>query len=227
MNRYIIIILIMLLFITGCSRIILSTSNDNIEGNLNQNVLPEGYILIESDKEITKDCTPELNIICEGAAYMSFSGDGKIWTDWVEYKFVYDNFNIANNLYGTEFGSGLKYVFVRFKDESGNLSPSDKIAFDTVEYEMGELFSIKIIPQKINIPTGGSYQFSLHGYDLILNEVPLLNDKVTWTKCCGVGELNPKTGLTSTYTAPLVVGRRDISAHYENLTAGAIIDVFK
>jgi len=156
---------------------------------------------------------------------MSLSGDGEIWTDWIEYDNVYDSFNIVNNLYGTEFGSGLKYVFVCFKDENGDLSASDRIAFDTIEYEMGELFSIKIIPRKINIPIGSRYQFSLHGYDLKLNELPLLNDKVTWTKCCGVRELNPRIGLTSIYTAPLVAGSRDVSTHYENLTTGAIINV--
>jgi len=65
-NKYIILILIMLLFVTGCSGNILLFSNDNIEGNLNQS-LSKGNIFIEEGKDVTKDCTPEISIFCEGA----------------------------------------------------------------------------------------------------------------------------------------------------------------
>ncbi len=33
-----------------------------------------------------------------------------------------------------------------------NLSPADELAFDIIEYEMGELFSIKIFPLEVTIP---------------------------------------------------------------------------
>lgn len=184
-----------------------------------------GWIIIENDVETIKDCTPVLSIYSEGAAYMSFSGDGENWTDWIEYATSYEEFNIANGLKGTKFGSGIKYVYVRFKDENGNLSPSDELAFDIIEYEMGELFSIKIFPQKVTISIGSSYLFTLHGYDLKLNEVPLESSKVYWTKCCGIGNLSPTNGLSTTYTAPSVTGKRNITAHYNNLGTGAVIIV--
>jgi len=106
---------------------------------------------------------------------------------------------------GTEFGSGTKYVYIRFKDEEGNLSPLEELAFDIIEYEMGELYSIKISPQEVTISLGSSYVFTLHGYDYgSKNEVPLDSAKVTWTKSCGVGSLSFTTGLSEAY--PLLPG---------------------
>ena len=184
-----------------------------------------GWIAIENGAEITKDCTPVLSIYSEEAVYMSLSGNGETWTDWIEYTTTCDEFNIANGLNGTKFGSGTKYVYIRFKDKDGNLSPSDDIAFDIIEYEMGVLFSIKIFPQEVTIPVNSSYLFTLHGYDLKLNEVPLDGAKVFWTKCCGVGNLSPTTGLSTTYTTPSVLGERNITAQYKNLKTGATIVV--
>ena len=186
-----------------------------------------GWIIIENDLEIIKECTPVLAIYSEGAAYMSFSGNGENWTEWEEYSTYYENFNIVNGLNGTEFSSGIKYVYVRFKDEEGDLSSLDEIAFDTVEYEFGELFSIKIIPDEVVIKIGESHLFTLHGYDIKLNEVPLVGSKVTWTKTCGVGNLSPTTGLSTTYTTPSSSGSRNISGHYESLSTGADIIVEK
>jgi len=184
-----------------------------------------GYLIIEQGAEITKDCAPSLAIESENAVYMSFSGDGVNWCEWEEYGTSYEEFNIANGLNGTELSSGIKYIYVRFKDEEGNLSPSDELAFDTIEYEMGELYSIKIFPQEVTISVGGNYKFTLHGYDLKLNEVPLDSSKATWTKCCGVRKLNPTTGLSTAYTAPSTFGEWNISAQYNNLQTGAVIIV--
>lgn len=184
-----------------------------------------GYLIIEQGAEIIKDCTPSLAIESENAVYMSFSGDGVNWCEWVEYSTSYEEFNIANGLNGTEFSSEIKYIYVRFKDEEGNLSPSDELAFDTIGYEMGELYSIKIFPQEVTIPTGGSHLFTLHGYDLKLNEVPLDSSKAIWTKSCGVGNLSPVTGLSTTYTAPSTSGKWNITAQYNNLQTGAVIIV--
>ena len=78
-----------------------------------------GTLLIEGGAETTFDRTPELTLYSEGAAYMSFSRDGINWSEWVEYNTFYEDFNIANNLYGTELSAGLKYVYVQFKDENG------------------------------------------------------------------------------------------------------------
>lgn len=230
-KKYIILILLFVLFCifcSGCVSVISGSPTDPEIPLSLPNIGPtSGWLVIEDDLEITKDCTPILSIYSEGADYMSFSGDGENWTEWIDYDTFYEEFNIANGLYGTEFGSGTKYVYVRFKDEEGNLSPSDELAFDIIEYEMGELFSIKILPQEVTIPVSSSYLFTLHGYDLKLHEVPLESSKVTWTKCCGVGNLSPTTGLSTTYTAPSIPGKRNITAQYNNLKTGAVIIVVK
>jgi len=164
-----------------------------------------GWIIIENNAEITEDCTPLLSIYSEGADYMYFSGDGVNWSNWEEYNTSLQEFNLANGLNGTEFSSGTKYIYVRFKNEEGNLSPADELAWDIIKYQMGELFSIKIYPLEVTIPVNSSYLFTLHGYDLKLNEVPLDGSKVTWTKTCGAGSLSPESGLFTTYTAPSVM----------------------
>ena len=184
-----------------------------------------GWIIIENNAEIIDDCTPLLTIYSEGADYMSFSGDGVNWSNWEEYNPSWQEFNLANGSNGTTFYSGTKYIYIRFKDEEGNLSPADKLAFDIVEYQMGELFSIKIFPSEVTMPVNSCYLFTLHGYDLKLNEVPLDSSKITWTKTCGVGSLSPIIGLSTTYTAPGISGKRNISAYYNTLGTGAIITV--
>ena len=220
-----ILILFSMLF-AGCENIIPNSSSDF--GIFTISIDPtSGWIIIENDAETTKDCSPILTIYSEGAAYMSFSGNGENWTEWEEYNTSYEEFNIANGLNGTKFGSGIRYVYVRFKDEEGNSYSSDEFAFDTIEYEMGELFSIKISPEEATIPVKGNYLFTLHGYDIKLNEVPLENSKITWTKSCGAGELFPTTGLSTTYTAPSIPGKRNITAHYNKLGTGALIKVIE
>lgn len=184
-----------------------------------------GTLLIEGVADTTFDCTPELTLFSEGASYMSFSGDGEIWTDWIEYSPTYEDFNIANNLYGTEFSAGLKYVYVRFKDENEKLSPSDNLTFDVINYEFKDLNSIKIIPSEITMTVGSSYIFEVKGYDIDSNEVPLDGSQIIWEKSCGVGSLSDTSGLTTIYTAPTVTGERDVMANCGPLRAGAKIVV--
>lgn len=184
-----------------------------------------GTILIEGGVETTFDRTPALTLYSDGATYMSFSGDGVSWSEWVEYNTFYEDFNIANNLYGTEFSSGLKYIYVRFKDENEKLSPPDNLSFDTINYEFKDLNSIKIFPSEITMTIGSQYTFEVKGYDIDSNEVPLDGSKVNWVKCCGVGSLSNTSGLTTTYTAPTVAGERDIVVECGPLRAGAKIMV--
>lgn len=214
----IILFILLSAFYSGCvSDFIISSTNSEVA---------KGSIIIEDGAETTKDCTPALIIYSESAKYMSFSGDGRTWTDWVEYDTFYEDFNIANGLNGTTFGSGTKCIYVRFKDEENSLSPSDELTFDVIECKMGELYSIKISPQEVTIPIGGSYIFTLHGYDYgSKNEIPLESSMVTWTKGCGVGSLSPTTGLSTTYTAPSIAGERNITAQYNNLKTGATVIV--
>src|SRR5665648_161565 len=224
--NYLALALIIILFLTmGCNTSIIPDApspSDEIGGD---SINPTaGIIIIDGGADNTKDCTPPLAIFSEGAAQMSFSGDGESWTEWIDYNTSYEEFNIANGLNGTIFDSGTKYVYVRFKDQEEDIlfSP-DELAFDAIKYEMGELYSIKISPQKVAMPVGGNYKFTLHGYDLKLNEVPLDNSKVTWTKQCAVGKLSPTTGLSTTYTAPTIAGERNITAYYNNLQTGAVV----
>jgi len=186
-----------------------------------------GTISIEGGAETTFDRTPLLTVYSEGAAYMSFSGDGINWNEWVEYNTFYEDFNIANNLYGTELSSGLKYVYVRFKDENEKLSSPDNLAFDTINYQFKDLNSIKIFPSEITMTVGGSYTFEVKGYDIDSNEVPLNGSQIIWEKSCGVGSLSDTStsGLTTTYTAPTVTGERDIMANCGPLRTGAKIMV--
>ena len=184
-----------------------------------------GTLLIEDGAEIIFNRTPTLTVYSEGAAYMSFSGDGVNWSEWVGYNTYYEEFNIADNLNGTQFSSGLKYICARFKDENEKLSLSDNFAFDTINYEFKDINSIEIFPSEITITVGSSYIFEVKGYDIDSNEVPLDGSKVNWVKCCGVGSLSNTSGFTTTYTAPTVTGERDIVVEYGPLRAGAKIMV--
>lgn len=221
-----ILIIFPIIFTTGCESITPIPMPDPIPDPSPPTPGPtSGRIIIQNNAEITEDGTPLLAIYSEGADYMSFSGDGVTWTAWEEYNTSGEEFNLANGLNGTIFSSGIKSIYVRFKDEEGNLSPADELASDVIVYQMGELFSIKIFPLEITMPVNSSYLFTLHGYDLKLNEVPLDGSKVTWAKSCGVGSLSPESGLATTYTAPSISGKRNISAHYNTLGTGAIITV--
>jgi hypothetical protein len=217
------LIILLTSFFTGCTEnIVIPIISPGPSSNPNE--LINSKITIENGAETTKDCTPVLTISFEGegADYMSFSGDGNNWTDWLPYNPSYEEFNIANGLNGTIFGSGIKDVYIRFKDLEGNTFPADVNILDSIQYEMQDLHFLKIIPRNVTVSVGEDTLFTLHAYDLGgINEVPVEGSKITWTKCCGVGKLNPTTGLSTTYTAPLSLGERDISAHYNNLGAGA------
>lgn len=212
------VVISFIIFYTGCSEIV-SISPIMTVGPTS------GTLLIEDGAETTFDRTPTLTVYSEGASYMSFSGDDENWTDWVEYSPTYEDFNIANNLNGTEFNAGLKYVYVRFKDENEKLSPSNNLAFDTIYYEFKDLNSIKIFPSKITMAVESSYVFEVKGYDIDSNEVPLDGSQIIWEKCCGVGSLSNTTGLSTTYTAPTVAGERDVTATRGPLRVGAKIMV--
>ncbi len=213
------LLMVLIIFCTGCDYGIAPIFPTSIEGPTS------GTLLIENGAETTFDRTPLLTVYSEGADYMSFSGDGENWSEWVEYNTNYEEFNIANNLNGTEFSAGLKYVYVRFKDENGKLSPPDNLAFDTINYEFKDLNSIEIFPSEITMSIESSLVFEVKGYDIDSNEVPLDGSQIIWEKCCRVGSLSNTTGLSTTYTAPTVAGERDITATCGPLRVGAKIMV--
>ncbi|MEA2016148.1 MAG: hypothetical protein U9O59_05535 [Actinomycetota bacterium] len=215
------IILVSLLFlITGC------TSNIT-DPPIPDNGLFKGTIIIADGVETTQDCTPILTIHCEGAAYMRFSGDGEEWTNWIEYSPNYEGFNIANKSYGTIFGSGTKTVYIQFKDDEGNLSPSDDLAYDTVVYNMPELSKLEIDPSSAEVNVNGKKTFSVTGWSKSKEyEVPLDGEKVTWKACCDA-KVNPIHALSTTYTAPTSPNTYHIDVYYEGKQKTAMIYVTK
>jgi len=220
-------------FLNACHLGIVPTSEADEEnggsGESDNNISIHSYLMIRGNSSPIIDCTPELVIYTEkeDIVSMSFSGNNTDWSQWVDYSEVYDQFNIASGFDGTNMDSGFKTLYVRFKDTTGTIYPQDlqsPICCD-LEYEMQELFSIIIEPGEAEVRPGGSVEFSVHGYDLKLNEVPLNGDKIIWTKYCDVGKLEPVKGLKTTYIAPEIPGLRNISAHYGSLGTGAKIKV--
>jgi len=100
----------------------------------NSTIPGQGEIIIAGGEEVTDDSTPVLTILFSGAEYMSFSGDGEEWAEWIPYVTSYDGFNIASGEFGTSIGEGLKYVYVRFKDLDENILSRDKLIYDTIIY---------------------------------------------------------------------------------------------
>jgi len=218
----IVILLFNLIFITGCNTSISNPAAPPV----NSPWAGKGDIVIADNAESTPDCTPTLTVSCEGAAYMSFSGDGENWTDWIVYSLSYDNFNIANKFYGTIFGSGEKKIYVKFMDGDGNLSPSGDLAYDAIIYEMPELRYFRIEPDSVEMKIGEEKLFTAIGWSEGKEyEVPIDGEKVSWEHCCSVGEVSPKIGLQTYYTTTGITtaGTKNITASYEGKEAGASI----
>jgi len=213
------ILIVFTILYTGCTGVITPPFPPITSGPT------RGTISIEGGAETTFNRTPELTLYSEGAAYMSFSGDGATWSEWIGYNTFYEDFNMVNNLNGTEFVSGLKYIYVRFKNNNGYLSPSDNLAFDTINYEFKDLKSIKIFPSEVTMTVGSQYTFEVKGYDIDSNEIPLDGSQIIWEKSCSVGSLSNTSGVTTTYTAPTVTGNRDIIVSCGPLRTGAKIVV--
>lgn len=220
---------IIMLFLNAChSHFVIPGLEDDNENSINT----IDYIIIKGNTDITKDCTPEFSIFTEktNIASMSFSGNGKDWSEWVAYSENYDQFNIANGLYGTDMESGIKTIYVRLKDMNGVIYPQnfqENICCD-FKYEIQELFSIRIEPREAEVKPGGMQPFIVKGYDLFAeNEVPIDGKKIEWGKPCAVGKLTPILGLKTTYTAPEIIGTWNISVHYGSLGTGAKVYVIK
>ena len=222
--------LVFIFFISGCIDSNIMVPIPESENEEENSIHIDSFLMVKGNPEKVIDCTPELVVFTEkkNVKKMSFSGDGKNWTDWVTYCETYNDFNIASGLYGASMESGLKTIDVRFKDIDDNVFPtkSQKSVCCQVEYEMQPLFSLKIEPEKIQLCIGESQIFMVRGFDHFgKNEIPLDGQKVQWEKTCGTGTLNPVSGLKTVYTAPKILGTRDISAHYGKLGTGAWVEV--
>lgn len=214
-----IILITILILSTGCA-------SNFTAPPLPENGLSKGTIIISNGAETIQDFTPDLALLCEGAAaYMRFSGDGVEWTNWITYNTNYEGFNISSNSNGATFGSGIKTVFVQFKDSEGNLSPSDDLAYDTVVYNMPELSQLEISPESAEMKVNEKKSFSVTGWSKYGEyEVPLDGEKVNWYPCCDA-EVDPVNGLSTTYTAPSSSGNYHIRAYYEGKWDTAMIYV--
>ena len=168
----------------------------------------KGNIAIANGAVSTSDITPILTIQSENAAFMSFSGDGEEWTEWIPYIETYQQFNIASGEYGTVFSQGEKSVYVRFKNESGELSPSSSLAQDTILLQISDLDLkyIRVFPEEIVLKVNGSHIFVVKGVNNDREEVPIDGKRVDWYACCNAKVL-PSSGSTSVqYTAPSGTG---------------------
>ena len=177
----------------------------------------KGSIIIDEGANTTSDSYPLMIISSEGADYMSFSGDGEQWSDWVPYAESYEDFDIASGEYGTEFSQGKKYVYIRFKNENGDLSPQDDLAGDDISFIITNLNLryIKVEPAEITMKVGTSQVFIVKGIDQELNEVPLDGSKVSWRYCCNASTTPLKGSVTTTYTTPSGPGDKFLQAIYD------------
>ncbi len=168
----------------------------------------KGSVVIAGGDEVTNDSTPPLTIYSEGADYMSFSGDGEEWSEWMPYAVSYEDFDIASGEYGTEFSQGGKYVYVHFKNENGDLSPQDDLAGDDISFKLSNLNLkyIRVEPAEITMKVNTSQVFIVKGVDYDLNEVPLDSSKVSWSYCCNASTIPLSGSVTTTYTAPSGTG---------------------
>jgi hypothetical protein len=227
-NKILLLVLILLLFfINGCSGVYQNMHEQQEENKIK----PVYSIKLKTyNSDVVKDCTPEFAIFTddENIFAMSFSGDGESWSGWVDYSENYEQFNIASGLNGTTMQSGNKIVYIRFKDSNGTIIPRgfQEPVFCSFEYEMQELFSIKIEPNEVQVKPGAQQNFIVRGYDYCSkNEVPVNGEKIEWSKPCAVGMFSSTYGLQTTYTAPEKYGIWNLSAHYGSLGAGAKVHV--
>ena len=177
----------------------------------------KGSIVIANGGGATDDSTPLLTISSERADYMSFSGDGEAWSEWISYTVSYEDFDIASGEYGTEFSQGKKYVYIRFKNENGDLSPQDDLAGDDISFIITnlDLRYIKVEPTDITMKVNTSQVFLVKGIDHDLNEVPLDGSKVNWSYCCNASTIPLSGSVTTTYTTPSGPGNKWLRATYE------------
>jgi len=82
------VLIVFTILCIGCTDGVAPVFSTAIEGPT------RGTILIEKGAETTFDRTPTLTISSEKAAYMSFSGDGLSWSEWLEYNAFYGEVKI-------------------------------------------------------------------------------------------------------------------------------------
>ncbi|MBI5664011.1 MAG: hypothetical protein HZC49_02805 [Nitrospirae bacterium] len=98
---------------------------------------PVGTIIINSNAVYTNTAAVTLTLTCgdlqSACSQMQFSNDGASWSAPETYASSRASWDIAAGVYGGTSPDGLKYVYARFEDSSGNWSDSysDTITLDT------------------------------------------------------------------------------------------------
>lgn len=117
---------------------------ETITSNINQITLtgdataPTGSISINNGAVSTASPLVTLNLSAtdtggSGLGYMEFSNNNSLWTAWQSYATTYINWDLTNATYGGTTATGTKYVYVKYKDNAGNISSSynDSITYST------------------------------------------------------------------------------------------------
>jgi len=209
---------LILLLVTGCTPNVTPPS-------VPDSGLSKGSIVILGGMDTVQDFTPALTLQCEDAAYMRFSGNGTEWTSWFIYNTNYNDFNISEDANGMTFGSGIKTIYVQFKDSEGNLSPSDDLAYDTIVYNMPELSLLEIDPASTVMSPKEKKTFSVSGWSSSKEyEIPLIGGNVAWEPCCDA-KVDPVHSLITTYTSPSNAGTFHVNVYYGGKQKTAMIYV--
>jgi len=88
-------------------------------------------LIIEEGKRFTNKTRPKIVINTllapYTADYMAFSCDGTNWTEWIPFQATYSNFDITNESVGCFLADGNRTVYVKVRDEAGNLGSPEKV----------------------------------------------------------------------------------------------------
>lgn len=97
---------------------------------------PHGSLLINKGSSITDRQLVTLKLSAtdtlSGVKYMRFSNDRFTWSNWLNYKTKYSDWDLTAEAYGGTTDSGIKKVYVEFMDRAGNISDKYK---DTIIYQ--------------------------------------------------------------------------------------------
>jgi len=107
-------------------------------------------VIIEEGKRFTNKTRPKIVINTllapYTADYMAFSCDGTNWTEWIPFQATYSNFDITNESVGCFLADGNRTVYVKVRDEAGNLGYPEKV-FSWIVLDTKAPQIINITPQ--------------------------------------------------------------------------------
>ena len=97
---------------------------------------PLGPIVIDSGATYCTSCDVTITLNSSDADYMCFSNDNTSFSNWEDYA--------ASRSWTLPEGDGTKYVYVKYKDEAGNIgTASSSIILDTIAPDLPVLINIE------------------------------------------------------------------------------------